>query len=615
MTRAAPAADLRQPGPRSLDRGAGIAGSAAAVIAIAGPALLAFNVPPSATFLNQAIALAGWGIFTGLLMAAPERSGIRWPTGRGLWAVLAALALMFLSALGAACGSSALPWGLALSSAGLIAATAVVFIAGAAGQSAGQGDAAFLPFCRGLLVAGALSVVVALVQYFAPDWADGNWIARSGGGRVGGNLRQPNHLSSLLLWSLVALVWLHEAGSAPWSHLSRPTGRALSVAAWVALVFGVVLTVSRTGTVCVVLMALWGAADRRLSSFVRVMLCLTPLVYVLGWIGLAEWAQAHLLAFAGSEQLHKADPSSSRFAIWSNTLDLIRAHPWFGVGWGEFNFAWSLTPFPGRPGAFFDHTHNLPLQLMVEMGIPLAVVVMGLLLLAMWRGWKACLRIAGSATPTTHCAFVMVLMMGVHSMLEYPLWYAYFLLPTAYAFGVCLARGEGTAPAAAGSSVPPPSAVSWPARVVFSASMAVVVGATLSVSDYLRVVAIFAPGDGAAPLADRIADGQRSWFFAHHADYAAATTAERPSEAMQAFDRAPHYLLDTRLMMAWARAYDEAGDVQRARYLAQRLREFHNPQSEEFFGKCLEPSRAGEPTPFQCVPPDTAYTYRDFRRR
>ena len=45
---------------------------------------------------------------------------------------------------------------------------------------------------------------------------------------------------------------------------------------------------------------------------------------------------------------------------------------------------------------------------------------------------------------------------------------------------------------------------------------------------------------------------------------------------MAAFERAPHYLLDTRLMMAWAKALDEAGDVERARHLAQRLREFRN---------------------------------------
>ena len=37
-------------------------------------------------------------------------------------------------------------------------------------------------------------------------------------------------------------------------------------------------------------------------------------------------------------------------------------------------------------------------------------------------------------------AFVMVLLMALHSQLEYPLWYAYFLLPCAWAWGFALAR-------------------------------------------------------------------------------------------------------------------------------------------------------------------------------
>ena len=35
-------------------------------------------------------------------------------------------------------------------------------------------------------------------------------------------------------------------------------------------------------------------------------------------------------------------------------------------------------------------------------------------------------------------AFVLSLLVGVHSLLEYPLWYAYFLLPTVFALGLCL---------------------------------------------------------------------------------------------------------------------------------------------------------------------------------
>ena len=97
----------------------------------------------------------------------------------------------------------------------------------------------------------------------------------------------------------------------------------------------------------------------------------------------------HSAVFGGEVQLQKSDISSSRFGIWSNTLALIAAHPWAGVGFGEFNFAWSLTPFPGRPTAFFDHTHNLPLQLAVELGLPLATLVIVLLLAALWRAWRA----------------------------------------------------------------------------------------------------------------------------------------------------------------------------------------------------------------------------------
>ena len=101
-------------------------------------------------------------------------------------------------------------------------------------------------------------------------------------------------------------------------------------------------------------------------------------------------------------------------------------------------------------------------------------------------------------------------------------------------------------------------------------------------------------------------------FFGHHAEYAAATVATDPSEVLPAFQRATHYLLDTRLMMAWANALAEIGETDRARYLAQLLREFRNPQSEEFFAPCSNAGAASAPTPFQCETPLRRYDYRDF---
>jgi hypothetical protein len=126
----------------------------------------------------------------------------------------------------------------------------------------------------------------------------------------------------------------------------------------------------------------------------------------------------------------------------------------------------------------------------------------------------------------------------------------------------------------------------------------------------VRVVEIFAPPEDAGPLAERIAAGRRSLLFSHHADYAAITTASRPADPVADFKRAPHYLLDTRLMIAWARAFAAAGDDERARHIAARLREFRNPASNAFFAPCVEGT---QPPPFQCKPPAGTLDWRDFK--
>ena len=583
-----------------------------ASVAIGLPMLLAFNLPPSSTFLNQAAALIGWG--TWLTVVAASLAGVTFWRCTGLGALQAALALLLLAAL-ASPWWTRLPWSLALSAVGMIAAAMIAAQAGAAVQREGLALAAFRALCIGMVVAGVLSSGVGLLQVVAPAWPDGNWIARSYlEGRAVGNMRQPNHLSSLLLWAIVAVVWLGEA------RVLRRWGATLLA---LLFIFVVVLSASRTGALSMLMLAAWGGLDRRLSRPARWLLCLAPIVYFAFWYGTGVWADMSHHVFGGETRFNtQGDISSSRWGIWSNTLALIRMHPWAGVGFGEFNFAWTLTPFPGRPVAFFDHTHNLILQFVVELGIPLATVVLALLGYALVLALRGALRrdadadadAAPDAAPPGQAllrpaAFAMVLLIVVHSLLEYPLWYAYFLLPAAFAFGLCLGR---RAPAAASSGAAQRSAPGA-TRPLLIGAMLLMVGGMASVIDYARVVVIFAPAEGAPGLAQRIVDGRKSVFFAHHAEYAAATTAERPVDAMPAFLRAPHYLLDARLLQAWATALDQGGDTERARYIAQRLGEFHNEQSADFFAACEVPPKPGAKPPFQCVAPGRAFRFEDFR--
>ena len=281
-------------------------------------------------------------------------------------------------------------------------------------------------------------MLISLVQVFKPDWADGTLIARSGlPGRAISNLRQPNHLASLMMWSAVAAVYLAQLRRWRWQ---LPVLLA-------AFVFAVVLSASRTGFIGIAMLALWGLLDRQLPRDKRLSLLATPLMLGLAWWLMAEWAQHSGHAFGAESRLASEGAGSpERMKILANAWSLVKMHPWTGVGWGGFNFAWTMTPFPDRPVAFFDHTHNLELQLLVEMGLPLGLVTLALLAAGLWRAFAGAVR--GSAA--TRCAAMLVAMIGLHSQFEYPLWYAYFLLPAALAYGLCRARtGESDTPSAA----------------------------------------------------------------------------------------------------------------------------------------------------------------------
>jgi hypothetical protein len=75
--------------------------------------------------------------------------------------------------------------------------------------------------------------------------------------------------------------------------------------------------------------------------------------------------------------------------------------------------------------------------------------------------------------------------------------------------------------------------------------------------------------------------------------------------------RATHSLLDTRLMLAWARhlaASGQAEQVDQARWLAQRLREFKNPDADAYFAPCA----GGATAAVQCQAPQRVHGWREF---
>jgi len=235
------------------------------------------------------------------------------------------------------------------------------------------------------------------------------------------NLGQPNHLATLLVWGLIALWWLYLTGKA----------RGVVVMAAAAFfLFGIAATQSRTGWVEVALLAVAAALYRRPLDARRCLpgvLILVALfvVLVIGW-GMVTRA----LAFEGARTLAAETSAGLRPAIWRLFIDAILHEPWTGWGWNQIPVAqFAMAMDHPALGYTFLSAHNLVIDLMVQNGIPLGLLMV--VALAWWFVAKA----RRVDTPATCLMLLAIAVLGVHALLEFPHAYAYFLLPVGLMMG------------------------------------------------------------------------------------------------------------------------------------------------------------------------------------
>jgi hypothetical protein len=206
------------------------------------------------------------------------------------------------------------------------------------------------------------------------------------------------------------------------------------------------------------------------------------------------------------------DGCSSRAVLWSNVLHLIGQHPWRGWGWGELDFAHFATLYVGdRFCDILDNAHNLPLHLAVELGLPAALVACGGLLWAVARAkpWS-------EADPARQMAWAVLAVIGVHSLLEYPLWYG----PFQVAFGLCLGLVWAAKP---GLEVPAPTRRAQAARIALAIGVAA--ACAYAAWDYHRVSQIYLPPEARVPAMrdDPLPQIRQSWLFRNQARFAELT--------------------------------------------------------------------------------------------
>lgn len=491
-----------QPRPATRQRRFSMTAIAICVL-IALPWLNPFSPGPTA---SVAPLLVSWACAAGLLL-----TGTRIP-GRGL--ILRPIIGLALLLATAAIGSSGAPPGaeamaLAMS---LLAALACAWRFGHATQ------ADTLALARALLLAGLVSAVMGWLQYVGAADALAPWVSQANPGEAFGNLRQRNLYASLTSLALCALLWLARAD--PW--FSRPV-RVVGPAALLAA--GNALSLSRTGLFELLLIMglalVWGLWRERAVR--RVLAPVLP-AYLAAAIGL-PWLFRALPQPGIFTRLTEGAPlCSSRMTLWSNILDLIAQQPWSGWGWGELDYAHYMTHYRGpRFCDILDNAHNLPLQLAVELGVPVALAVCGA---GLWSAWRA--RPWHEAAPLRQMAWALLAVILLHSLLEYPLWYGPFQI----VFGICLGllwpwRRAGATrsetqvnPLRSGATV----RERLPAVVMAALILAGVAGAAL---DYHRMRQIYLPPEDRAPGYRDDAPGKLrgAWVFRDQTLFAELTLA------------------------------------------------------------------------------------------
>lgn len=354
----------------------------------------------------------------------------------------------------------------------------------------------------GVLAAAVASAWIGLLQYFGASAALEPMVSVAGPGRAFANLRQPN-LYATLCWLGAAILLWHGA----------PMSRGLRAGLLVLLAAGSAASLSRTGflqgLVLLGLAGAWPGPQRRSRLLLAILalavhLCAAALLpWLLGWVVEAP-PDLTLWRRMGED----ADGCGSRFVLWANVMDLIRHKPWTGWGWGELDRAHYLTLYDGqRFCEILDNAHNLPLHLAVELGVPAAVM-----LVAAGLAWAWKQRPWAERESRRQLAWVLLALVLLHSLLEYPLWYGPFQVVAGAALGWLLPPAPGDRRGRSRAAL---------------LTAGLLLATTHAAWDYLRVSQIYLPpGERRAPWReDPLEHARRSWLFAGQAGFAELTLA------------------------------------------------------------------------------------------
>jgi O-antigen ligase len=288
------------------------------------------------------------------------------------------------------------------------------------GAAIDYGNRAVTLLAYTLTLGAFLSAVVEFSQVFEL-WEEFTLINRMPQlRRPGGNLGQPNHLATLLLMGIASLLYLSELGKLK----ALPSALILMV-----LCMALAVTESRTGALSLLLLSGWWFLKKKkvgfkLSPWINALTVICFLGFFWAWPSFFAFVQQ----ITGRSLAINID-AGSRFVVWPQLLEALAQRPWWGWGLGRVSEAHNTVAHAYAVSEPFSYSHNILLDLALGIGIPLTILLMLVTGVWLWR------RVRLSNQLLSWYCLALALPMAVHSMLEFPFAYAYFLVPVMFALG------------------------------------------------------------------------------------------------------------------------------------------------------------------------------------